>query len=203
MEDVTTISEELWSQHRSSTEDEKERRSKLDFLAAKEIVGLIEQLGMKKSMLARSNTECAKVLRLFTDFKALQAGSLKENSRNIYENGNQRERSSHDEGNQHSQHSQSTETTRPAALQSYPSLGACNIESTDLDSFPTFHQTATPTANQTSSSVPGLPPPSPEHNALDVRIEAANIGQCYRAPTDVLLGSNADRVQLSQQQGQC
>lgn len=117
MEDVTTISEELWSQHRSSTEDEKERRSKLDFLAAKEIVGLIEQLGMKKSMLARSNTECAKVLRLFTDFKALQAGSLKENSRNIYENGNQRERSSHDEGNQHSQHSQSTETTRPAALQ--------------------------------------------------------------------------------------
>lgn len=58
------------------SEEEKKYRSECDFLAAREIIIMLEGLGKTASKLVEVETELTKVLRKFVDFESLCQGRI-------------------------------------------------------------------------------------------------------------------------------
>lgn len=83
--DIAAVCRELRSQHKTMSEEEKDHRSECDFLAAKEIITMLQQFGKAVPKLVEVDTELTKVLRQFVDFERLFHGEIHPKSGNFYD----------------------------------------------------------------------------------------------------------------------
>lgn len=82
--DIDLACMDLRREHRDMNEEEKEQRSKIDFLTCQGFVRTIESWGVSRKRLASMNTRLTELLRKFMDFEGLQHGELRPSGEGFY-----------------------------------------------------------------------------------------------------------------------